>query len=53
MVQEADFISDRAIGVVVWVALLATAALIGFVIYATVHLGGPSCFGRVAGFCRP
>ena len=49
---EADFISDRAIRVIVWVVLLATAALIGFVIHATVHLGGPSCFGKVAGFCR-
>jgi len=51
---EAEDGSDpvRAIRLVVWVTLLASAALIGFVIYAIVYLGGPACWGTSLRLCR-
>jgi hypothetical protein len=42
----------RAIRFIVWVTLLASAALIGFVIYAVVYLGGPACWGTSLSLCR-
>lgn len=43
---------DRAIRWSLWVILVATVALIGFVIYATVHLRGPTCWRTSVSVCR-
>lgn len=47
---KGGFDPDRAVRLILWVTLVAIAALLGFAIYATVHLGGPKCFGT-SGHC--